>query len=437
MAPPAEQPSLIVLSGSMGGTVFVVDDSVDNILVGSDPTCRFALPGTGVDPIHARLLIDLEGMTVYDTNSPRGVYINNDRVNGEARLRNGDILWLGPPADDRSVKLQCRLPGVGVPPTLLAPDAIQPEPPVKLAPGDALMEPEPTFAMLPDDLQLSDLDPETDPGATIAPVPLRAPRLDPAPSPAPATRPGPAAAPVSLAAPAPGPRRERPAASAPRPRAPRAAPAPRRTTAPRGPRGLLIGGGLVAVAAVTMGGWWMLTRAPAVPESESVAPPSTAADVRPTPSPQIAAEPEGSPAAEVPVEEEVTLVSEAGSQAFTPGQTVVQTRSAKPDPGFSGRIEFTVNPPRVKPGDKYAVQIYLVNEGNKAIKVSDVSVTTNLNGAQSALSVVSKVKEVAFGQRAMIEEVTGVWPDEVGWWSAEVVVTANRGDSIRNTLTWE
>src|SRR5688572_2177223 len=213
MAPPVEQPSLSVLSGSMGGTVFVVDDSVDNILIGSDSSCRFALPGTGVDPIHARLWIDLEGITVYDTDSPRGVYINDDRVQGQARLRNGDILWLGPPGDDQSVMLQCRLPvaeppapatapraaapapeieptvammapdidqtaammAIDLDPTvssmpeppmapsfddapseptvLMAPDAIQPEPTVTQAPEEAFAEPEATIVMLPDDLE--------------------------------------------------------------------------------------------------------------------------------------------------------------------------------------------------------------------------------------------------------------------------------------------
>src|SRR5688500_1380694 len=111
MAPPVEQPSFTVLSGAMGGTVFIVDDSADTVLIGSDASCRFALPGTGVDPIHARLWIDLEGITVDDANSTRGVYINDDRVVGQARLRNGDILWLGAPGDDQSVMLQCRIPG--------------------------------------------------------------------------------------------------------------------------------------------------------------------------------------------------------------------------------------------------------------------------------------------------------------------------------------
>jgi hypothetical protein len=30
-----------------------------------------------------------------------------------------------------------------------------------------------------------------------------------------------------------------------------------------------------------------------------------------------------------------------------------------------------------------------------------------------------------------------VWPEEVNWWSAEVIVTANKGDSLKNLLTWK
>ena len=92
----------------------------------------------------------------------------------------------------------------------------------------------------------------------------------------------------------------------------------------------------------------------------------------------------------------VTAARAAARKAFMPGRTVVQTQSAKADlagfdtadvsvkkaPDFSGRIEFAVNPPQVKPGDNYAVQIYLVNEGKKAIKVGGVTVTTNLNGIE-------------------------------------------------------
>jgi hypothetical protein len=148
----------------------------------------------------------------------------------------------------------------------------------------------------------------------------------------------------------------------------------------------------------------------------------------------------------------VTAARAAARKAFMPGRTVVQTQAAKSDlgggfdtadvsvkkaPDFSGRIEFAVSPPRVKPGDSYAVQIFLVNEGKKAIKVSGVSVTTNLNGSKSGRSVASPVKEVPPSQRALLGELPGVWPEDVNWWSAEVMVTANKGDSLKNLLTWK
>lgn len=140
----------------------------------------------------------------------------------------------------------------------------------------------------------------------------------------------------------------------------------------------------------------------------------------------------------------------AARKVFAPGRTVVQTQSAKADmagfdtadvsvkkaPDFSGRIEFTVSPARVKPGDNYAVQVYLVNEGKKAIKVSGVALTTNLNGTRSARPGAARVKEVAPSQRALLEEIPGVWPEDVNSWSTEVLVTANKGDSLKNLLTW-
>jgi len=410
------------------------------------------------------------------------------------------------------------------------------------------------------------------PVAAAPPVPHREPEPPPVPVAAPRSAASPAtraAAPIAAAAatasrpasPEPRPARapERPPPPKPRRETPAVAPTPRRREAaqppddepmappPRkdAPMGLLIGGGLVAAAAVAAGGWWMLSRGPAAPEGGPVAPPPTVADARPAPNMPAAADPGVSrpaPAADAPVEEEVTIVPPpragmspapvpsrapslappptrvaaapppvtaarapppavvaaglvgraeaarragdldgaadlfdqalrtdpqnaaatsgkaavtaaraAARKAFMPGRTVVQTQSAKADmagfdtadvsvkkaPDFSGRIEFAVSPARVKPGDNYSVQIYLVNEGKKAIKVSGVSVTTNLNGSKSGRSVASRVKEVAPSQRALLEELPGVWPEEVNWWSTEVMVTANKGDSLKNLLTWK
>ena len=106
----AEGASLTVMGGPLAGTVLVIDDAVDEILVGSDPDCRLSIDLPGVSPIHARVWRDLAGITVYDTRSARGLFVNDDQVVDQAQLRDGDVLWLGPPGDPDSVMIQCRLP---------------------------------------------------------------------------------------------------------------------------------------------------------------------------------------------------------------------------------------------------------------------------------------------------------------------------------------
>src|SRR5689334_7165788 len=93
----AEAASLTVMGGPLAGSRLEIDDAVDEILVGSDPDCRLFLDLPGVSPIHARIWRDLGGITVYDTRSPMGLYVNDARVVDQAALRDGDILWLGAP----------------------------------------------------------------------------------------------------------------------------------------------------------------------------------------------------------------------------------------------------------------------------------------------------------------------------------------------------
>jgi FHA domain-containing protein/IPT/TIG domain-containing protein len=107
--------SLTVLSGPLAGTRLDIDGSEDDLLVGSDVDCRLALDLPGVSPIHARLSLDQGGLIVHDTHSPRGLYVNDTRVSGQAPLRDGDVLWLGTPGDETSVMLQCRVAGAALP----------------------------------------------------------------------------------------------------------------------------------------------------------------------------------------------------------------------------------------------------------------------------------------------------------------------------------
>lgn len=110
MAASAISPRLTILGGPRAGQELALDEAVDNILVGSDPSCRFHVDLPGVSPIHARLWVDWQGLTVYDTGAPEGIYLNDDRVERSSPVRNGDILWLGPPGGDGVVMIQCRVP---------------------------------------------------------------------------------------------------------------------------------------------------------------------------------------------------------------------------------------------------------------------------------------------------------------------------------------
>jgi hypothetical protein len=134
---------------------------------------------------------------------------------------------------------------------------------------------------------------------------------------------------------------------------------------------------------------------------------------------------------------------------FVPGRTVVRTEKAQDGlagfegaavqkaPDFLGRIEFEMSPPSgIQAGDNYTLKFYLVNEGKKAIHVGSINVTTSVNGGGSATPVASKVRDVEPQQRAQLGEVSGAWKDGTTAWSAEILVTANKGDSLKNTITW-
>ncbi len=188
----AEGARLTVMGGPLAGTCLEIEDAVDEILVGSDPDCRLSLDLPGVSPIHARVWRDLGGITVYDTRSPRGLYVNDDRVVDQAALRDGDVLWLGPPGDPDSVMIQCRLPEdsflgapvtepgfgaePGVEPETTAssnPEPVEPEPESLLSFADAPADDAPVDPAPVDDDAAFLLDAPAEPPA--APVPAEAP----------------------------------------------------------------------------------------------------------------------------------------------------------------------------------------------------------------------------------------------------------------------
>jgi len=203
---PSRAACFVVLGGPLGGTRLLLDQAVDEVSVGSDASCRLCLDLPGVSPIHARLRKDAAGLSVHDTRSPRGVYVNDDRVVERTAVREGDVVWLGPPGAPESVMLQCR--GVEAGQTEVSPPPGEEvffiddvPPPTGPAPtvdplGPALADP---ASLLLDDVEEFFLD-DTSPASvaadgravTVGPDEVRFSLVVP---PEPATRPAPAAAP--------------------------------------------------------------------------------------------------------------------------------------------------------------------------------------------------------------------------------------------------
>ena len=175
-------------------------------------------------------------------------------------------------------------------------------------------------------------------------------------------------------------------------------------------------------------------------------PTPTPAPPAPTPAPTPPATPVATPVATPPAD------AARVQRRFVAGRTAVQTQKAqkaeiagfdtgdadlRKAPDFLGRIELEMTPASgIAPGDPWTLKAYVVNEGKKPIRVQGVTVGTIVNGTGSASAVAPRVREVAPQQRALVAEAAGSWRDGTTSWTTEVTVTAAKGDSLRNAVTW-
>jgi FHA domain/IPT/TIG domain len=99
--------SLSVLGGPLHGRRYNPEEVVGEVLIGSDSSCHLVLDLPTISPIHAKVWTDLDDCKLLDTSAPRGVYLNNDRVEGQVRLDEGDVFWLGSPQEPGSICIKC------------------------------------------------------------------------------------------------------------------------------------------------------------------------------------------------------------------------------------------------------------------------------------------------------------------------------------------
>jgi hypothetical protein len=138
---------------------------------------------------------------------------------------------------------------------------------------------------------------------------------------------------------------------------------------------------------------------------------------------------------------------------FASGRTVVQGQKSqqagglagfetddadlRKAPDFLGRVEFEMTPTSgIEPGDAWTLRVYVVNEGKKPIRVSGLVLGTTVNGTGSGGPLAPRVREIAPQQRSLVAETAGTWAEGTTSWTAEVTVTAGKGESLKNTLAW-
>jgi|CXWL01.1.fsa_nt_gi hypothetical protein len=218
----SHHPSVVVVSGGDPGAVLRIDEVLNDFSIGADEGCHLVVAGDSVSPMHAALFLDDAGqVSVSDTNSRFGVFVNGVKVREQA-LSHGDEISLGDPDDPQRALLRFVAAGMdteesarpgpidlglGDPPPMELPGMELPASPESSAdefppldmPGEAQALPDFNAIAAPEPLSFPELAPIPEP----APAPTAFP--EPVPEPEPAPIPEPEAFPAFEALPEPAP----------------------------------------------------------------------------------------------------------------------------------------------------------------------------------------------------------------------------------------
>jgi hypothetical protein len=199
----SHHPSVVVISGGAPGAVLRIDEVLNDFSIGADEGCHLVVVGDSVSPMHAALFLDDAGqVSISDTNSRFGVFVNGVKVREQA-LSHGDEISLGDPGDPQCALL--RFVGAGMEadesgssePIDLGLGEPQPMelPPMELPGMELPSAPESSADAFPPLDLPGEAQPLPDANAFAAPEPLSFPELAPLPE----------AEPVSAAYPEPSP----------------------------------------------------------------------------------------------------------------------------------------------------------------------------------------------------------------------------------------
>jgi serine/threonine protein kinase/tetratricopeptide (TPR) repeat protein len=152
-----------------------------------------------------------------------------------------------------------------------------------------------------------------------------------------------------------------------------------------------------------------------------------------------------------------TAVQSAG-KSFNPGKTTASSAETRPGgavpdgfentPGVEvkkgstaadlpGKINFEIDPDVPKPGERYTVKVFMVNEGNAPIQLREMVVSFTINGKKVSAPVPPQVRDVAPQQKALVMSSTEAWKEDTTGWAMEVTIRTARGERYTNQVNWK
>jgi serine/threonine protein kinase len=136
----------------------------------------------------------------------------------------------------------------------------------------------------------------------------------------------------------------------------------------------------------------------------------------------------------------------ASSQETRPGGSVpdgfestpgVEVKKGSTAADLPGKISFDIDPDVPKPGERYTVKVFMVNEGNAPIQLRDMVVVFTINGKKVSAPVPPQVRDVAPQQKALVMSSTEAWKEDTTGWAMEVTIHTARGETYRNQVNWK
>lgn len=86
--------SLVVVKGRPEGMEIPLP--MPQFLIGRDPRCNLRPSSESVSKLHCAVVQRKEGVFVRDLKSTNGTFVNNDRIHGEVKVKDGDLIKVGP-----------------------------------------------------------------------------------------------------------------------------------------------------------------------------------------------------------------------------------------------------------------------------------------------------------------------------------------------------